>query len=278
MQEFLFQKFDLNDPNLVSIIDELPLWSAPFGLKLLDTINLRPNINILDIGFGTGFPLIELSQRFGKSCRIYGIDPWEKAIERVKFKIEVMNIENVVLYCGVAEDLPFNNNFFDLIVSNNGMNNVNDEEKSLSECSRVSRPGAQFVMTYNLPDTMNEFYEVYKKILRELDKKREIDKLNKHIFHKRKPLKFFEELLVKYRFKVIKVQNDSFKMRYLDGSTMFNHYFIKLAFLESWKNILSTNDFEQVFSLLEDRLNRLAGERGEISLTIPFVCLDCQKQ
>ena len=32
MKEYLFHTFDRNNPNLVSIIDELPLWSAPFGL------------------------------------------------------------------------------------------------------------------------------------------------------------------------------------------------------------------------------------------------------
>ena len=33
--------------------DELPLWSAPFGLLLLDRVPLRADITILDVGCGT---------------------------------------------------------------------------------------------------------------------------------------------------------------------------------------------------------------------------------
>ena len=36
MDNYLKTNYDLNDVELVSVIDELPLWSAPFGLRLLD--------------------------------------------------------------------------------------------------------------------------------------------------------------------------------------------------------------------------------------------------
>ena len=42
MKEYLNHSFSIEDFNLVSIIDELPLWSAPFGLDLLDTVKLKP--------------------------------------------------------------------------------------------------------------------------------------------------------------------------------------------------------------------------------------------
>ena len=50
---------------LTAAYDELPLWSAPFGLKLLEVVALRPGIVALDIGCGTGFPVLELAQRLG---------------------------------------------------------------------------------------------------------------------------------------------------------------------------------------------------------------------
>lgn len=42
--------------DFASTWDELPLWSAPFGIKILDLIDYKKNINVLDIGCGTGFP------------------------------------------------------------------------------------------------------------------------------------------------------------------------------------------------------------------------------
>ena len=129
MKNYLNHSFNPDDPDLISVIDELPLWSAPFGLSLLDTINLKPGINALDVGCGLGFPLIELSQRLGNSCKVYGIDPWESAIERINLKINTYDLKNVIAIKAVAEELPFDNNFFDLIVSNNGINNVADMHK-----------------------------------------------------------------------------------------------------------------------------------------------------
>ena len=87
MKEYLEHSFNPDDSEFVSAIDELPLWSAPFGLKLLDTIELHPDNNALDIGCGLGFPLLEVSQRLGNSSRVYGIDPWERALERINLKI-----------------------------------------------------------------------------------------------------------------------------------------------------------------------------------------------
>jgi arsenite methyltransferase len=39
------------DKEFVDFFDEVPLWSAPFGLKLLDKINYRKGISAIDIGF-----------------------------------------------------------------------------------------------------------------------------------------------------------------------------------------------------------------------------------
>jgi len=81
MKNYLTHSFSTDDFELVSVIDELPLWSAPFGLRLLDTIKLKPRINALDIGCGLGFPLIEVAQRLGTSSKVFGIDPFPYGIK-----------------------------------------------------------------------------------------------------------------------------------------------------------------------------------------------------
>jgi len=277
MNNYLEENYDLNDPFLVSIIDELPLWSAPFGLKLLNTVILKPNMNILDIGCGTGFPLIELANRLGQKCRVYGIDPWERAIERIQLKIKTQNLTNVTVVNGKAEDMPFEGEFFHLIVSNNGINNVENSETVLAECFRVSRSGAQMVITVNLSDTMIEFYTVFEETLKEQGKLKEVEKMKAHIYKKRTPLDTTISMINKAGFRVIQIYEDSFYMRYLDGTAMFNHFFIKLAFLDSWKKILSPADREPIFEILEQKLNKISKRSGVLNLTIPYVCIDCQK-
>ncbi len=63
----------MNDFNV--FMDELPLWSAPFGLALLDTLRFRKHATVLDIGCGEGFPVIEIASRFGPTCQCIGLDP-----------------------------------------------------------------------------------------------------------------------------------------------------------------------------------------------------------
>ena len=277
MKKYLTHSFNTNDTELISVIDELPLWSAPFGLKLLDTIKLLHNIKTLDIGCGSGFPVIELAQRLGDTSKVFGIDPWEKAIERTLFKIKKYGINNVEIIKGVAEKLPFEDSFFDLIVSNNGINNVQNMELALSECARVSKPNAQFVITLNLEETMKEFYQVFEKVLKNNNLNIEIVKMKEQIYSKKKPLSEMKELITSIGFRIINIQHDKFYLRFVDGLTMFNHSLIKYWFLDGWKSILDVVHLEKIFNEVETKLNDIAKEKGEIQLTVPFVTIDCRK-
>jgi arsenite methyltransferase len=59
---------------------------------------------------------------------------------------------------------------------------------------------------------------------------------------------------------------------------MFNHYFIRLAFMESWIKLLPQDKVEFIFDTIETRMNRLAREQDGIKLTIPFVMINAVKR
>jgi ubiquinone/menaquinone biosynthesis C-methylase UbiE len=277
MDNYLKTKYDLNNNETVSVIDELPFWSAPFGLKLLEKINYRKNITALDIGSGLGFPLLEIAMRLGNTCKLYGIDPWEAAVERIKTKIRICGITNVEIITGVAENIPLSGNSVDLIFSNNGLNNVNDIKSVLSECRRLSKIGAQLVFTYNTERTMIEFYSVMEEVLRERNLLNEIGLMKKHIYKKRKPVEEFIQLLNESGYVINEISHDEFAYRFIDGTAMFNHFLIKLAFVDSWKEFIPEEKQNDVFAELVERLNRLAQSKGFIKLTIPFAIIDCEK-
>lgn len=277
MEEYLKTNYDLNNSDVVSVIDELPFWSAPFGLKLLDKINLRQNITALDIGTGSGFPLLEVAMRLGNSCKLYGIDPWEAAVQRVKTKIEIYGISNVKMISGVAEKIPLPDNSTDLIFSNNGLNNVNDLKAVLAECGRISGTGAQLVFTFNTDKTMVEFYSVLGEILREKNMLREISLMTKHIYKKRKPVEVIQLLLENNGFTINEILYDEFSLNFTDGITMFNHFLIKLAFIGSWKEFVPIEKHEEIFGEVEKRLNKIAESNGSIKLSVPYILMDCEK-
>lgn len=260
--------------NQFLLYDELPIWSAPFGLTLLDTIRFKKGIKILDIGSGSGFPMLEIAERFGKSVTVYGLDPSPDSISMISEKIRIKEITNANIIKGVAEEIPFEDHYFGLIVANNGLNNVQDDRKALVECARVLEPKGQMVLTMNLPHTFIEFYEILEEILQEHHLTEELQKLKDHIFVKRKPVEYWKDLIETSGFTIRTINPDGFKMKYADGTTFLNHYFIKTAFRKPWENI--TTDSE-IFRAVEDKLNAVAVATGEIIMSVPFVCFDCYK-
>jgi len=255
--------------------DDLPFWSAPFGIALLDKVTMKANMNVLDIGSGSGFPMLELAERLGKSCMVYGLDPSGDAIRMINEKKTVRRIENTRVIKGFAEEIPFPDGYFNLVVANNGINNVTDQEKTLSECRRVSDREAQMLITVNLPRTMIEFYDIFKHTLIEKGLNEEVQKMYDHIHNKRKSVEYLKELIEKSGFLIKTVDVDGFKIRFTDGTAFFNHSLIRNAFMGPWKAILPEISIEPVFSLLEQRLNEEATRKGGLIVSVPFACFDC---
>jgi ubiquinone/menaquinone biosynthesis C-methylase UbiE len=258
-------------------LDELPIWSAPFGLKLLDYIIYKPNITAIDIGFGSGFPLIEIAMRLGNGSIVYGIDPWKEAIEIVKDKIKYYGISNINIMEGSVESIPLENNSVNLITSNNCINNVGDINKALMECSRILKRNGQFIQTMNLEKSMFEFYNIMENTLLELNLKTEIDLMYKHIEEKRPSIdKILKSMKDAYIIKDI--EYDQFNYKFTNGTAMLNHYFVKMAFMGSWKEIVPKDKVEDIFEIVETKLNEQSKTFGEIKLSIPFVLINSIKK
>lgn len=271
MENYLNKNYNLQ--KWPQFIDELPIWSAPFGLKLLDYIDYKANITALDIGCGTGFPLIEIAIRLGKSSTVYGIDSWEEAIKKAKEKIDYYGISNIKIIEGMVESIPLESNSINLITSNNCINNVDDMKKALMECSRILKQDGQFIQTMNLEKSMFEFYDIMEKVLFELNLKEEITLMYEHIEQKRPSIDKILKLM-KEDFIIKDIEYDQFGYKFVDGTAMLNHYFIQLAFMGSWIKILPQDMVEEIFKKIEMKLNEQAKTDGMIKLSIPFLLIN----
>lgn len=100
-------------------------------LKLSDFKNKK----ILIIGLGTGGVLKPLCEMGFEN--IYGIEPNKKALEICHLKAEKLFITNENLTAHVAENMPFDDSFFDLIFSWSVFEHVQDLEKTFDETIRV---------------------------------------------------------------------------------------------------------------------------------------------
>jgi len=260
----------------VSGRDELPLWSAPFGLALLEAARLAPGLTVLDVGSGTGFPALELAERLGPSGRVCGVDPSPGGVARGRAKARAYETSRIVFARGVAERLPLRAGVVDLVVSNNGFNNVADRGQAFRECRRVCRDGAQLLLTMNLAETMKAFYDELRGALLDLGLAAAVPAVEAHIRHKRPPLDEVEAALAASGFRVLDRKHEAFSLRFLDRRALYSHHLIRHGFLPAWREAVPPDRGAEVFRRLEQRLDAVASARGELRLDVPFVLLEAR--
>jgi ubiquinone/menaquinone biosynthesis C-methylase UbiE len=269
-------EIDYKTPELGDLYDELPLWSAPFGLMLLDHVVLRPRMTILDVGAGTGFLTIELAQRCGPDAVVIAVDPWEAAMKRLGRKLDHLGLHNVHTHVQDVTTIELPDESVDLIVSNLGINNFDDPEAALRSCYRVAKPGAGLFLSTNLVGHMSEFYDTYRSVLQELGFTDRLAALDAHVNH-RATADSVRTLLERAGFDFVDAITCSFRERFVDGSSMLRHHFIRLGFMPAWKSVAPEGAVEGTFAALERRLNAIAAEHGELSLTVPAACIQACK-
>ena len=258
------------------LYDELPLWSAPFGLMMLEHVVLQPGITVLDVGAGTGFMTIELAQRCGSDAEVIAVDPWEAAMNRLSRKLDHLGLHNVRTLVRDATTIDLPDESVDLIVSNLGINNFDHPEAALRSCFRVAKPGANLFLTTNLVGHMSEFYDAYHSVLLELGYSDRLAALDDHINH-RATVDSVRELLNRAGFDFVEAGTRSFRERFVDGSALLRHFFVRLGFVPGWKSVAPEDAVERTFAALEGRLNAIAAEVGELSLSVPAACIQARK-
>lgn len=121
--------------------------------NLLKGINLTGK-EVLDVGCGGG----QYMEYFlHKNAKITGIDYSEKMIEMARVYLEGSKKDNkkfkVSLIKANAEDLPFRNNKFDLVVSIGLLEYLSKPEKALLEIHRVLKKGGYALLSFSKKDS-----------------------------------------------------------------------------------------------------------------------------
>jgi len=116
--------------------------------RLMEVSNPKPVDRVLDIGTGTGTFALNAARK--GSC-VHAVDISELMISVAIQKAEKIGVKNKIKFiCADAENLPFKNNFFDIIYSASVPHDVNDFEKYLEEIHRVLKPkGRVYLNIYN---------------------------------------------------------------------------------------------------------------------------------
>ncbi len=122
--------------------------------------NIKPKGLLLDVGSGTGIS----TRPFEKYCKCIALDPSEELLKQYEGSKILAKAENI----------PFKNNTFDIIVSITALHHANIK-KALKEIFRVAKPDAQIALTILKKSELakelekNNLFKDFKKIDSEKD-------------------------------------------------------------------------------------------------------------
>lgn len=269
-------KLDWNNQDIVNIWDELTLWSAPFGRLLLENIPMGTKWNVVDLGFGTGFPLIELSQRFGVDSAIYGIDIWEAGVNKTKERINKLDISNITIIEQNATSIPLKDTSIDLICSNLGVNNFDERQKVYKECTRVLKKGGHFSLTTNPSGTFKELFELFEIIFNEFDNSQLMADF-KAGMARRSTKELIIQELKEVGLVVTKEIEDETNFRFANALTLLDHSLIRFGFLESWENMIPKHLHAPFFERLLEEIQKKIDEDGIFIISVPMLYLEFKK-
>lgn len=110
---------------------------------LTGSLELTGDEHILDVACGTG-ELARLLLEEHPGLSVAGVDISEKMLEVASEKLAARS--NVRFEQGVAEDLPYGDDGFDLVVTASAFHYFDDPVEALREMRRVSKPGGRVVV------------------------------------------------------------------------------------------------------------------------------------
>ncbi|MFH1907727.1 MAG: class I SAM-dependent methyltransferase [Chloroflexota bacterium] len=134
---------------LTPLYDPLLKWvmrEETFKRRLIQQVNIQPNMRVLDLGCGTGTLTLMLKQS-APEAQVTGLDGDPDVLSIARTKAECAGV-NITWDKGLASDLPYPGNSFDVVVSSLVIHHLISEDKvrSFQEVCRVLRLGGEFHM------------------------------------------------------------------------------------------------------------------------------------
>ncbi len=110
----------------------------PFSLG-----TIRPGERVVDVGCGAGFDSLIAAHMVGNSGRVISIDMTPEMLQKAQGASEVAGLNNVDFREGVAETLPVDDKWADVVISNGVVNLCPDKLAVFREMYRVLKPGGR---------------------------------------------------------------------------------------------------------------------------------------
>lgn len=110
----------------------------PFSLR-----SLAQGERVVDAGSGGGFDCFVAAHQVGPQGQVVGFDMLPEMLEKSRKTAESMGLKNVEFREGLLEEIPVEDGWADVVISNGVINLCADKKRVFSELWRVLRPGGR---------------------------------------------------------------------------------------------------------------------------------------
>jgi SAM-dependent methyltransferase len=129
----------------------LEVWTTPAAARLVRHARIAAGMRVLDVGCGTGVVAVTAARR---GARVTGLDLTPELLEHAKENAQIAGVE-IEWHLGDAEELPFEDQRFDAVVSQFGHMFAPRPEVATSEMLRVLRKGGTLAFSTWPPELVN---------------------------------------------------------------------------------------------------------------------------
>ena len=158
VQELYINKDTLS--TRVTLHDKYSVNQHGWANWVFEQYKFRENINVLELGCGTGGTWIGREEQIPKGTKIILTDISDLMIQKTKekhgtstyFSFQVMDVQNIT----------FEDGYFDIIIANHMLYHVLNISKALSEIKRVLKNDGCFYATTTGLNHLKELQEIYR--------------------------------------------------------------------------------------------------------------------
>jgi ubiquinone/menaquinone biosynthesis C-methylase UbiE len=134
---------------LTPVYDLLTRYEMEPQKKALEIADVKEGFRVLEVGFGTGKILIELSKKVGSTGIILGLDVSLGMVKKASMRTKAYDpYKRAELVLGDGRDVPLIDSVFDLVFSSYVFDLIDTPSipKVLSELKRLLRSGGRLVL------------------------------------------------------------------------------------------------------------------------------------
>lgn len=128
--------------------NEISRQNVVMAEALVNVTDPHPGQKVLDVACGSGTAALVAARRY---CEVTGIDYVPELIDRAQKRSEASGLRADFLVAD-AQDLPFPDNSFDVVLSVYGVQFAPDQEKAAAEMIRVCKPGGKIGLAGPIPE------------------------------------------------------------------------------------------------------------------------------